>query len=101
MKDKKTEEQVKLLNARINCVIDLLHLNGELVKCALASLGKKDQYEKVTKIYDKHWLSIINDCANEIEKIKLDTMKPDFENLTVDEARALNESARRTCEMDG
>lgn len=93
--------QIKLMNARLDCLIDLSHLNGELVKCALRKLGTEQQYQKTVALYEKHHRSIIKDCADEIGKIMEEASKPNFKELTVEEAKALNEAARRTCEMDG
>ena len=92
------KKQIMLTNARIDCIIDLMHLQGELIKCSLAKFATKEQYEKTVAIYDKHWTSILNDCAEQMENI---ISKPDFDKLTVEEAQALNEAARKTCEVDG
>ena len=93
--------QIKLMNARLDCLIDLDHLNAELTKCALRRLGTEKQYQKTVAIYEKHHSSILQDCANEIGKIMEEASRPDFRELSVEDALALNEAARRTCEMDG
>ena len=95
------ETQIKLMNARLDCVIDLLHLNGELTKCVMKKLGSEEAYTKTVALYEKNWQDILKDCANEIEKIMNDAGKPNFQGLTVEEAKALNKAAQRTCEVDG
>ena len=95
------ETQIKLMNARLDCVIDLLHLNGELTKCVMKKLGSEEAYTKSVALYEKHWQSILNDCSEQFGKILNEASKPNFQGLTVEEAQALNKAAKRTCEVDG
>ena len=95
------ETQIKLMNARLDCVIDLLHLNGELTRCVMKKIGSEEAYTKSIALYEKHWQSILNDCSKEMGKILNDASKPNFQGLTAEEAQALNKAAQRSCEVDG
>ena len=95
------ETQIKLMNARLDCVIDMLHLNGELTKCVMKKIGSEEAYTKTVALYEKNWGSILKDCSDEIGRIMNDASKPNFQGLTVEEAQALNKAAKRTCEVDG
>lgn len=78
--------------------MDLVGLNGSLTKCVLAStVGSSDKrYKRTVAQYDKMFHDEIVKCGEEIKKIMGDR----FDNLSVEDAQALNEAARRTCEFE-
>lgn len=90
--------RVQILDKKLDCLIDLVGLNGSLMKCVLAStVGASDQrYKRTCNRYEKMFRDQIAKCGEEIKKVVGDK----FDNLSVEDAQALNEAARRTCEFE-
>ena len=90
--------RVQILDKKLDCLIDLVGLNGSLTKCVLAStVGSSDKrYQRTTEKYEKMFRDSIAKCGEEIKKIVGDR----FENLSAKDAQELNEAARRTCEFE-
>lgn len=94
--------RVQILDKKLDCLIDLLGLNGELTKCALLGVAKnRSQYDRVSELYEGHWREAVNKCAEEIDKLIGESKYEfPFRSMTVKEAQELNEAARRTCEFE-
>lgn len=90
--------RVQILDKKLDCLIDLVGLNGSLTKCVLAgTVGSSDKrYQRTTEKYEKMFRNSIAKCGEEIKKIVGDR----FENLSAKDAQELNEAARRTCEFE-
>lgn len=90
--------RVQILDKKLDCLMDLVGLNGSLTKCVLASTaGVSDKrYQRTVDKYDKMFHDEIVKCGEEIKKIVGDR----FDNLSVEDAQKLNEAARRTCEFE-
>lgn len=90
--------RVQILDKKLDCLIDLVGLNGSLTKCVLAgTVGSSDKrYQRTTEKYEKMFRDSIVKCGEEIKKIVGDR----FENLSAEDAKKLNEAARRTCEFE-
>ncbi len=81
------ETQVTSIDARIDYLTKLVELNAELIKCALVRLANnKDQYDKLNNRYKQRKATIQRQFS--------------LNHMTVGEAQALNEAARRTCEFE-
>ena len=92
------KSQNDILSAKLDCIIDLVGLNGELVKCTLAAqTGANDKYERTAEKYDKMFHEIIQKCFERMQKAG---GSPRFDKLSVEDAQKLNEAARQTCEFE-
>lgn len=87
--------RVLILDKKLDCLIDLIGINGSLSKCVLAStVGASDKrYQRTAEKYEKLFQDSIVKCGEEIKKIVGDR----FENLSAEDAKKLNEAARQTC----
>ncbi|MBQ6487547.1 hypothetical protein IJI89_03975 [Candidatus Saccharibacteria bacterium] len=90
--------RVQILDKKLDCLIDLVGLNGSLIKCVLASTaGTSDKrYQRTVEKYDKMFHDSIIKCGEEIKKIVGDK----FENMSAEDAQKLNEAARQTCAFE-
>ena len=92
------KKQFEILNAKLDCIIDIIGLNGSLVKCTLAAqTGSNDKYKRTANRYDKLLHDEIHKCFERMEKTS-DNHR--FDELSVEDAQKLNEAARRTCEFE-
>lgn len=89
---------IEILNAKLDCIIDLIGLNGELVKCTLATqTGANDKYKHTVEKYDKMFHEEIQKCFERMQKVD-NSLR--FDKLSVDDAQKLNEAAQATCEFE-
>ncbi len=92
------KNQIATLNAKLDCIIDLIGLNGSMTKCTLAAqTGANDKYERTAEKYDKMFHDEIQKCFERMQKAG---GSPRFDKLSVEDAQKLNEAARRTCEFE-
>jgi len=95
------KNQIDILNAKLDCIIDLIGLNGSLTKCTLAAqaaqIGANDKYKRTAEKYDKMFHDEIQKCFERMQKAGGSSR---FDKLSVEDAQKLNEAARRTCEFE-
>ena len=66
------KNQIDILNAKLDCIIDLIGLNGSLTKCTLAAqaaqIGASDKYKRTAEKYDKMFHDEIRKCFERMQK---------------------------------
>lgn len=91
-------DQYETLNAKLDCIIDLIGLNGELIKCTLAAqTGADNRYRRAVERYDEMFKDEVQKCFERLQKVDRSLH---FDELTVEDAQRLNDAARRTCEFE-